>query len=110
MGRTGLHVMFLCYLLYVVVVSAVDKHLNVWPMPKSVTYGSGNLYLSNYFELKTDRSKFADASGILKDAFLRTVDVIRSVHVIEVNTSRIDPSVVLKGIHVVVLSPSDEVQ
>ncbi|KAL8544626.1 hypothetical protein ACS0TY_005016 [Phlomoides rotata] len=109
MGRKGL---FLLYLVYVLVVSAdaSDEHLNIWPMPKSVTYGSGNLHLSNYFELKTEGSKFADASGILKDAFLRTIDVIRSVHVIEVNTSKIDPSIVLKGIHIVVFSPSDELQ
>lgn len=111
MGRTWLHIIFLLYLVYVLVISAdaADKQLNIWPMPKSVSYGHGNLYLSNYFELETKGSKFVDASGILKDAFLRTVDVVRSVHVIEVNTSKIDPSIVLKGIHIVVLSPSDEV-
>lgn len=111
MGRAWQHIIFLLYLVYVLVISAdaADKHLNIWPMPKSVSYGHGNLYLSNYFELETKGSKFVDASGILKDAFLRTVDVVRSVHVIEVNTSKIDPSIVLKGIHIVVLSPSDEV-
>lgn len=78
-------------------------------MPISVSFGSGYLHLSNDFELKTEGSKFGDASGILKDAFSRSVDMVRSTHVVEVDTSKIDPSTVLKGIHVVISSPSDEV-
>ena len=112
MGRRGLEGMFIWYLVCIFVISAnaVDiKHLNIWPMPKSVSYGYGNLHLSNEFELRTDGSKFADASSILKDAFKRSIDVVRSTHVIEFNTSKIDPSLVLKGIHIVVSSPSDEV-
>lgn len=96
--------------IFVVSANAVDiKNLNIWPMPKSVSNGYGNLYVSDEFELRTDGSKFADASSILKDAFKRSIDVLKSTHVIELNTSKIDPSLVLKGIHVVVSSPSDEV-
>lgn len=113
MGGKSVGSKVLCFLVYVVILSAEAaddaKHLNIWPMPKSVSYGYGKLHLSNDFELKTDGSKFKDASGILKDAFLRLNDVIRSSHVIELNTSKINPSLVLKGIHVVVFSPSDEV-
>lgn len=79
-------------------------------MPVSVSFGSGSLHLSNDFELKTEGSKFADASGILKEAFSRSIDILRSTHVIEVDTSKIDASLVLKGIHVVVSSPSEEVR
>ncbi|KAK6156436.1 hypothetical protein DH2020_010684 [Rehmannia glutinosa] len=113
MGREGLKTIFLWYLVYVLVISAnaaYIKHLNIWPMPMSVSYGYGNLYLSNDFELKTEGTKFADASGILKDAFLRSIGVVRGTHVIEANSSKIDPSYVLKGIHIVVFSPSDELQ
>lgn len=112
MGRTGLRSVYLWYLVWAFAISAdaVDKNeFNIWPMPISVSYGFGNLHLSNDFELKTEGSKFADASGILKDAFLRSIAVLRSTHVIEVDTSKIDPSLVLKGIHIVVSSPSDEV-
>ncbi|PIN10376.1 Beta-N-acetylhexosaminidase [Handroanthus impetiginosus] len=113
MGRTGLYIIILWYLVYVLVISADaadTKHLNIWPMPQSVSYGYGSLYLSNDFVLKTKGSKFADASGILKDAFFRTINVVKATHVIEANTSNINPTFVLKGIHVVVLSPSDELQ
>ncbi|KAL3626438.1 hypothetical protein CASFOL_029987 [Castilleja foliolosa] len=51
-----------------------------------------------------------DDSGILKDAFLRLIDVVNGAHVIEANTSKIDPSILLRGIHVIVYSPSDELQ
>lgn len=103
---------FLLHLVCILVVSAnaADlKNLNIWPMPQSVSHGYGNLYLSNEFELITDGSKYADASSILKDAFKRSIDIVRSSHVIEPISSKVDPSLVLKGIHVVVLSPSDEV-
>ncbi|KAL3833956.1 hypothetical protein ACJIZ3_008692 [Penstemon smallii] len=108
MGR-----ILLCFLVYVVVISAnaADiRHLNIWPMPKSVSYGHGSLYLGSDFELKTEGTKFVDSSGILKDAFLRTIDVVKGNHVIESNSSKFDSSFVLKGIHVVVFSPSDELQ
>ncbi|KAL0302956.1 UNVERIFIED_CONTAM: Beta-hexosaminidase 3 [Sesamum radiatum] len=111
--RTGVERVVLCFFVYLLVISADGadtKNLNVWPMPKSVSYGRGTLYLSNDFELNTKGSKFVDASGILKDAFLRSIDVVRATHVIEANTSKIDASLVLKGIHIVVFSPSDEAQ
>lgn len=113
MGRTRLHTMFLWCLVHMLVMLSADasdiKHLNIWPMPQSVSYGYGTLYLSNDFELKTEGSNFADASLILKEAFLRSIEVVRATHTIETNTSKIDPSLVLQGIHVVVYSPSDEV-
>ncbi|KAL0298538.1 UNVERIFIED_CONTAM: Beta-hexosaminidase 3 [Sesamum radiatum] len=111
--RTGVERIVLCFFVYLFVISADGadlKNLNIWPMPKSVSYGLGTLYLSNDFELNTKGSKFVDASGILKDAFLRSIDVVRATHVIEANTSKIDASLVLKGIHIVVFSPSDELQ
>ncbi|XP_042036863.1 beta-hexosaminidase 3-like isoform X1 [Salvia splendens] len=113
MGKRRLEGMFHWYLVFIFVISAnaVDvKHLNIWPMPKSASYGYRNLHLSNEFELRTDGTKFADASSILKDAFKRSIDVVRSSHVIEFNASKIDSSLVLKGIHIVVSSPSDELQ
>lgn len=112
MGRTRLKSMYILYSVWIFAVSADEtdmSQLNIWPMPISVSFGSGSLHLSNDFELKTDGSKFGDASGILKEAFSRTVGMVRSTHIAEVDTSKIDPSLVLKGIHVVVSSPSDEV-
>ncbi|KAL6586871.1 Beta-hexosaminidase 3 [Orobanche minor] len=114
MGRTWLaKATFLWFLVYIPVIraNAVDsEHLNIWPMPSSVTSGHGSLYLSNDFELKIEGSKFLDGSGILKDAFLRSIDLIRATHVIEANNSKIDPLLVLKGIRVLVVWPSDELQ
>ncbi|KAL3523240.1 hypothetical protein ACH5RR_016074 [Cinchona calisaya] len=114
MGRKGVQKIFLGILLVnVLVISVADvdkKRLNIWPMPVSVSYGRDRLYLSNEFELKTDGSKYSDASGILKDAFFSLLDVIKGDHVIEVNASSLDPSLVIKGIQVVILSPSDELQ
>ncbi|KAL3654005.1 Beta-hexosaminidase 3 [Castilleja foliolosa] len=113
MKKTGLDNTFLWVLVYVLMISANGadiQQLTIWPMPKSVSFGYGNLYLSNQLELITEGSKFTDSSGILKDAFLRSIDVVNGAHVIEANTSKIDPSNLLRGIHVVVLSPSDELQ
>ncbi|KAL8052281.1 hypothetical protein ABFX02_06G201804 [Erythranthe guttata] len=113
MGGPRLRTIVLWFSVYILVESAfgVDiKHLNIWPMPKSVSYGYKSLFLSNDLKLKTEGSKFSDGSNILKDAFFRTIDVVRATHVIEANTSKIDPSFLLKGIHVVVYSPSDELQ
>lgn len=84
--------------------------LNIWPMPNSVNYGHQIMYLSNNFVLKTDGSKYDDASGILKDAFSRLLDVIEVDHVIDSsNFSHFDPLSILHGIHVIVLSQNDEV-
>lgn len=113
MGKIGVSkIVFGIFLIQVLVKSvavAHDKHMNIWPMPKSVSYGSNILYLSNELVLKTEGSKYIDASGILKEGFSRIVDVIKGGHVIEANFSRFSPSQVIKGIHVVVLSPNDEV-
>lgn len=112
MGRARLKSVSIWYLVWNFAIScdAVDTNqLNIWPMPVSVSFGSGHLHLSNDFELNTEGSKFADASGILKEAFWRSIDIVRSTHVVELDTSKIDPSLVLKGIHLVVSSPSDEV-
>ncbi|MCD7469453.1 hypothetical protein HAX54_008504 [Datura stramonium] len=49
-----------------------------------------------------------DASGILKEGFSRLLDVIKVAHVVDANFSYEGPSPVLKGIQVVILSPSDE--
>ena len=86
----------------------VDR-LNIWPMPKSVSYGHGNLYMSKDFELNTQGTKYNDGSGILKDGFSRFLDLVRVAHVEDGNFSKIDTSVLLQGLHVVVLSASDEV-
>ncbi|KAI5650218.1 hypothetical protein M9H77_36223 [Catharanthus roseus] len=114
MGKIGVSkIVFGIFLIQVLVKSvavAHDKHMNIWPMPKSVSYGSNILYLSNELVLKTEGSKYIDASGILKEGFSRIVDVIKGGHVIEANFSRFSPSQVIKGIHVVVLSPNDELQ
>lgn len=87
----------------------VDR-LNIWPMPKSVSYGHGNLYMSKDFELNTQGTKYNDGSGILKDGFSRFLDLVRVAHVEDGNFSKIDTSVLLQGLHVVVLSASDELQ
>ncbi|KAL2549331.1 Beta-hexosaminidase 3 [Forsythia ovata] len=103
---------FLGLLVHVLVISsAADiKNLNIWPMPKDVSHGHGSLYLDNDFELKTDGSRYPDSSGILKDGFLTLIDLVKGTHVIEANFSHLDSSLLLKGIHIVVSSPSDELQ
>ncbi|KAL2526269.1 Beta-hexosaminidase 3 [Abeliophyllum distichum] len=105
-------IIFIGLLVHVLVISAaVDiKNLNIWPMPKDVSHGHGSLYLDNDFELKTDGSRYPDSSGILKDGFLRLIDLVKGTHVIEANFSHLDSSLLLKGIHIVVSSPSDELQ
>lgn len=86
------------------------KNLHIWPMPESVEYGNKTIFLSKDFQLKTDGSKYADASGILKDGFTRLLDVVTANNVIESDFSKVDESVLLQGIHVVVLSEGDELQ
>ncbi|CAK9181757.1 unnamed protein product [Ilex paraguariensis] len=111
MGKVGVESFFLGLLLQVLVVSAADiKRLNIWPMPKSVNHGHGSLYLSSNFELKTEGSKYPDASEILKDGFLRLLATINADHVIDGDFSHFDSSVFLRGIHVVILLPNDELQ
>lgn len=114
MERKWLQIVFVWFWVYFLVKSALIaadiNRLNIWPMPKSVSNGHSLLYFSNNFELKTEGTKYADASGILKDAFTRTVDTIKLDHVIEANVSHYDPSLVLKGIHVIIFSSSDVLQ
>ncbi|KAL4576633.1 hypothetical protein LXL04_012730 [Taraxacum kok-saghyz] len=95
---------------FVLVFGAYDlKNLNIWPMPESVEYGAKSIFLSKEFHLKTDGSKYPDASGILKDGFTRLLDVITANNIIEFN-SKVDDSLLLQGINVVILSDSDELQ
>ncbi|KAH0713897.1 hypothetical protein KY289_009856 [Solanum tuberosum] len=113
MGKFGLRsVLLFAVVVHILVISAVAdiKNLKIWPMPLSVSYGHRNLQLSNEFVLKTEGSKYPDASGILKEGFSRLLDVIKVAHVVDANFSYDGPSPVLKGIQVVVLSPSDELQ
>ncbi|KAM7497859.1 hypothetical protein LguiA_022273 [Lonicera macranthoides] len=86
------------------------KSLNVWPMPESVDYGVGSLYLSTEFELKTEGSKYVDGYGILKDGFLRLIDLVKGLHVIESQVSNSHSPSLLHGINVVIFSPNDELQ
>lgn len=94
-----------------VAAGAHDKRLYIWPMPKSVSYASGILYLSDVLVLKTEGSNYTDATGILKEGFSRIVDTITGTggHIVEANFSNFDPSQVIKGIHIVVNSPDHEV-
>ncbi|WMV53360.1 hypothetical protein MTR67_046745 [Solanum verrucosum] len=112
MGMLGLRSVLFAVVVHILVISAAAdiKNLKIWPMPLSVSYGHRNLQLSNEFVLKTEGSKYPDASGILKESFSRLLDVIKVAHVVDANFSYDGPSPVLKGIQVIVLSPSDELQ
>lgn len=101
----------LCLVFQVIFVFGVNdiRKLNIWPMPETVEYGSQFLFLSKDFNLKTDGSKYKDVSGILKDGFTRLLDVVTANNVIEYNYGKVDESLLLHGIHVVVLTESDEV-
>ncbi|MFS8012133.1 putative beta-N-acetylhexosaminidase [Helianthus anomalus] len=87
-----------------------EKNVYIWPMPESVHYGNKTLILSKDFNLKTDGTKYKDESGILRDGFTRLLDVVTLNNVVEYNVGKVDPSVLLHGIHVVVLSEGDELQ
>uniref|UniRef100_A0A7N2QY12 beta-N-acetylhexosaminidase n=1 Tax=Quercus lobata TaxID=97700 RepID=A0A7N2QY12_QUELO len=101
-------------LLLVQAVLAIDgvsvDRLNIWPMPHSVSHGRENLFLSKDFELKTEGTKYNDGSGILKDGFSRLLDMVRVAHVADGNFSKIHTSLLLQGLHVVVLSADDQLQ
>lgn len=97
-------------LVFQLVASAVNvDRLNIWPMPKSVSYGHQVLYMSKDFELRTEGSKYPDASGILKDGFSRLLYVIHAPHVADGTISHFQQSLVLQGIHVLISSPNDKV-
>ncbi|KAF7116107.1 hypothetical protein RHSIM_RhsimUnG0038300 [Rhododendron simsii] len=98
-------------LVFQLVVSTVDiDSLNIWPMPHSVSYGHQVLYMSKDFELRTEGSKYPDASGILKDGFSRFLYVICASHVVDGNISDSQQSLVLQGINVLISSADDELQ
>ncbi|KAG5532757.1 hypothetical protein RHGRI_027158 [Rhododendron griersonianum] len=98
-------------LVFQLVASAVDvDRLNIWPMPQSVSYGHKALYMSKDFELRTEGSKYPDASGILKDGFSRLLYVINAPHVADGNISHFQQSLVLQGINVLISSANDELQ
>ncbi|GMH11424.1 hypothetical protein Nepgr_013265 [Nepenthes gracilis] len=101
--------LFLC--IEVCLVSAVFlQKVNVWPMPNYLSNGDKTLYMGNDFELETAGSKFADASGILKDGFLRVMDIVKLDHVIDDSHSTLNESALLKGLKVVIQSPNNELQ
>ncbi|XP_019152467.1 PREDICTED: beta-hexosaminidase 3 [Ipomoea nil] len=112
LGKAGFWAIGFC----LIVVSAAaasggaNERLNIWPMPKYVSHGHHRLYLSDGFELKTNGSTYLDGSGVLKDGFSRILEVIRGTHAVNGSVAGFNQSHVLKGIHVVVLSASDELQ
>lgn len=115
MGRTGvLQKIFLGILavhLLVIAVAAGDKKgLTIWPMPVSVRHGQGTLYLRNNLQLRIDGRMYSDASGILKDGFFRLLEILKGDHVFQTAISSFNSSLIIKGIHVVIVSPSDELQ
>ncbi|KAL2941429.1 Beta-hexosaminidase 3 [Bienertia sinuspersici] len=113
MGKNLVPIYLLLLLIEVSLVFAGGHNIqqvNIWPMPKYFSNGNKVLYLSNDFELRTDRSKYGDKIGILKDGFLRFKDIVTLNHVIDANFSRLDQSTFLKGINVVIQSPNDELQ
>ncbi|KAJ6317904.1 hypothetical protein OIU76_013451 [Salix suchowensis] len=86
------------------------NRLNVWPMPKWVSRGHNRVYMSLDFQLVTDGSKYIDGSGILKDGFTRMLDVVKVAHVVDGDLSSVDKSLIIKGIHVLIFSPDDQLQ
>ncbi|KAJ6902449.1 beta-hexosaminidase 3-like [Populus alba x Populus x berolinensis] len=84
--------------------------LNVWPMPKRVSRGHSRVYMSQDFQLVTDGSKYIDGSEILKDGFTRMLDVVKVAHVVDGDLSSVDKSLIIKGIHVLIFSPDDQLQ
>ena len=85
------------------------NRLNVWPMPKWVTRGHNRVYMSQDFQLVTDGSKYIDGSEILKDGFARMLHVVKVAHVVDGDLSSVDKSLIIKGIHVLIFSPDDQV-
>ena len=114
MGRKGiLQKIFLgslvVHLLVIAVAAGYNKGLKIWPMPVSVSHGRGTLYLRNDLELRIDGRMYSDASGIFKDGFFRFLEILKGDHVFQTNISSFNSSLIIKAIHVVIVSPSDEV-
>ncbi|KAG6598926.1 Beta-hexosaminidase 3, partial [Cucurbita argyrosperma subsp. sororia] len=102
---------------YFLVASAASRSneiaggVRIWPLPASVTHGGHRrLYVAKDFRLNTQGSNFSDASGILQEGFSRLLDVVHAAHVVDANLTRLGSSALLLGIHIVVSSPSDELQ
>ncbi|GAB2218460.1 hypothetical protein Droror1_Dr00001683 [Drosera rotundifolia] len=109
--KVPIWVLLICGVFVAGVVCGFDiQTVNIWPMPESVSNGTKTLYLGSDFGLDSSGSKFGDDYGTLKNGFLRMLDVVRLDHVIDGNLSRFDASAVLKGINVVIHSPSEELQ
>ncbi|KAF8391747.1 hypothetical protein HHK36_021981 [Tetracentron sinense] len=109
----GKQVRSLCLGLLLVFLTAAAvgvEGLKIWPMPKSVSHGAQTLYLGKDFGLRTEGSKYIDASGILKDGFSRLLDVVEAAHVIDSNSNHSDLSTMLQGLNVIILLPNDELQ
>ncbi|KAM0836110.1 hypothetical protein ACQ4PT_062513 [Festuca glaucescens] len=80
-------------------------HIDLWPMPKSVIHGTQRLYVSKDLAMSMEGSKYSDGKAILKDAFQRTVDLLKLNHAADgANPS----SYVLTGVNIAVHSPEDE--
>ncbi|XP_006645150.1 beta-hexosaminidase 3-like [Oryza brachyantha] len=85
----------------------VTDHIDLWPMPTSVSHGTQRLYVSKGITMTMVGSTYSDEKEILKDAFQRTVDLIKLNHVVDgANPS----SFVLTSVNVVVHSSEDELK
>ncbi|XP_057961121.1 beta-hexosaminidase 3 [Malania oleifera] len=109
MGKIVQSFFFLLFLEVLAVAAVGVRHLNIWPMPKSVSHGSQTLHLSKGFALQTKGSKYVDSSGILKDGFSRLIDIVDAEHIIG-SFSDVKDAALLQGINVVILSAKDELQ
>lgn len=92
-----------------IAVAVAHSKLNLWPMPASVNHGRHKLLLDKHFQLTTRGSNYVDASGILKDAFFRMLNLINIPHIADANASLPHQSSLLRGINVLVLSPHHQV-
>lgn len=110
MGKILVSIWLLLLLIEVVLVFGDVQEVNIWPMPKEVSYGNKKLYLSSDFELSTKGSKYGDKLGILKDGFVGIMSIVTLDHVMHVNSSKFEQSNFLKGINVVIQSSSDELE
>ncbi|XP_077228004.1 beta-hexosaminidase 3-like [Tasmannia lanceolata] len=82
--------------------------VNLWPMPMSLSHGVQSLYLSKDFGLSMKGSAYKDPSNILKDGFLRVLEIVKAAHVVDGLVT--GSNAVLQGLNVVVFSLDDELQ
>ncbi|KMZ68563.1 Beta-hexosaminidase, family GH20 [Zostera marina] len=87
--------------------STNDTIVYLWPLPKSVSYGSQSLSLSKSFKFSTDGGKYLDSSGILKDGFLRMFDDITLQHNM-VGGNFKNGSYILEGVRVTISSTEEK--